>query len=179
MTVVDATQACGWLPLRGELFDVVAAAGYKWLLAPRGTAYMYVAPGSASTGSRRPPRAGSPARIRSPRTSGGRSGSPMTPAGSTRHPRGTAGSAPRRRSACSRRSAWRDPRARPPARKPVPDGLGLEPGDSAIVFVDAPGAEERLEAAGVRAAVRGGRVRTSWHVYNTDDDVDRALDALT
>jgi selenocysteine lyase/cysteine desulfurase len=26
--------------------------------------------------------------------------------------------------------------------------------------------------------VRGGRVRTSWHLYNTGTDVDRALEAL-
>ena len=58
------------------------------------------------------------------------------------------------------------------------EGLGLEPGDSAIVFCDAPGGAERLERAGIRAAVRGGRVRTSWHVYNGDADVDRTLDAL-
>ena len=58
-------------------------------------------------------------------------------------------------------------------------GLGLEPGDSAIVFVDVPDAAARLERAGIRAAVRGGRVRTSWHLYNTGADVDRALEALT
>ena len=57
-------------------------------------------------------------------------------------------------------------------------GLGLEVGDSALVFVDAPQAAERLERAGIRAAVRNGRVRTSWHLYNTDEDVDRALTSL-
>mgnify|MGYP001135036604 CR=1 FL=1 len=36
----------------------------------------------------------------------------------------------------------------------------------------------KLDRAGIRAAVRGGRVRTSWHVYNTADDVDRTLEAL-
>ena len=56
--------------------------------------------------------------------------------------------------------------------------LGLEPSDSAIVMSDAPGAAEKLERAGIRAAVRGGRLRTSWHVHNTSDDVDRTLDAL-
>ena len=44
LTVVDVTQACGWLPLAGSQFDVVVAAGYKWLLSPRGTAYMAVTP---------------------------------------------------------------------------------------------------------------------------------------
>ena len=57
-------------------------------------------------------------------------------------------------------------------------GLGLEPSDSAIVFCDVADATEKLERAGIRAAVRGGRRRTSWHVYNTPADVDRALDVL-
>jgi selenocysteine lyase/cysteine desulfurase len=57
-------------------------------------------------------------------------------------------------------------------------GLGLEPSDSAIVSADVPDARRRLEAAGIVAAERGGRLRTSWHVYNTDADVDAALDAL-
>jgi selenocysteine lyase/cysteine desulfurase len=58
------------------------------------------------------------------------------------------------------------------------EGLGLAPSDSAIAFVDVPGAEERLARAGIRAAVRNGRLRTSWHLYNTDEDVERALEAL-
>jgi selenocysteine lyase/cysteine desulfurase len=57
-------------------------------------------------------------------------------------------------------------------------GLGLEPSNSAIVFCDVEDAAEKLERAGIRAAVRGGRLRTSWHVYNSDEDVGRTLDAL-
>jgi selenocysteine lyase/cysteine desulfurase len=57
-------------------------------------------------------------------------------------------------------------------------GLGLEPSDSAIVSADVPDARARLEAAGIVAAERGGRLRASWHLYNTEDDVDAALDAL-
>ena len=44
MTVVDATQAIGWLPLDASRFDVVAAHGYKWLMSPRGTAFMAIRP---------------------------------------------------------------------------------------------------------------------------------------
>ncbi len=58
-------------------------------------------------------------------------------------------------------------------------GLGLEPSDSAIVSADLPGAAERLERAGIVAALRGGRLRASWHVYNCDADVDAALEALS
>jgi selenocysteine lyase/cysteine desulfurase len=57
-------------------------------------------------------------------------------------------------------------------------GLDLEASDSAIVSAEVPGARERLEAAEIVAAERGGRLRASWHVYNTEADVDAALDAL-
>jgi selenocysteine lyase/cysteine desulfurase len=57
-------------------------------------------------------------------------------------------------------------------------GLGRPPGRSAIVTVDVPGAEEKLARSGVRAAVRAGRVRASFHIYSTDADVDMALSAL-
>jgi len=56
--------------------------------------------------------------------------------------------------------------------------LGREPGDSAIVTVDVPGAEVALDKAGIRASVRAGRVRASFHVYNTVADVDAAVAAL-
>ena len=179
MTVVDATQACGWLPLRGELFDVVAAAGYKWLLSPRGTAYMYVAPGRldgiAPTAAgwfagedlaRLVLRAAAPPRPRRP---------------ATRHVTrlaqlGRRGAGARRARGDRRRG---DPRARPPARKPVPQRPRPRAGRFGDRLRRRTGCGGAARAAGVRAAVRGGRVRTSWHVYNTDDDVDRALDALT
>ena len=57
-------------------------------------------------------------------------------------------------------------------------GLGMEPSNSAIVSVARDGAAQRLERAGIVAAVRGGRLRASWHLYNTDADVDAALDAI-
>src|SRR5690349_2227110 len=44
LVVVDATQACGWLPFDGGLADVVAVGGYKWLMGPRGTAFAYLSP---------------------------------------------------------------------------------------------------------------------------------------
>ena len=57
------------------------------------------------------------------------------------------------------------------------EGLGLPPGDTAIVTAEAANVE-RLEAAGIIAPVRAGRLRTSWHAYNTEADVDRVLDVL-
>ena len=42
MTVVDATQAIGWLPIEAGQFDAVVCAAYKWLCTPRGVAYMSI-----------------------------------------------------------------------------------------------------------------------------------------
>jgi selenocysteine lyase/cysteine desulfurase len=57
-------------------------------------------------------------------------------------------------------------------------GIGAGPGDSAIVCADLPGAADRMRRAGIIAAVRGGLLRTSWHVYNDETDVDRVLDVV-
>jgi selenocysteine lyase/cysteine desulfurase len=61
-------------------------------------------------------------------------------------------------------------------------GLGLEKPSSSIVSLrvqDAEAAEIALADMGVRCAARGGNIRLSPHVYNTIDDVDRAIDALS
>lgn len=57
-------------------------------------------------------------------------------------------------------------------------GLGMAPSNCALVSVARDGAAERLERAGIVAALRGGRLRASWHLYNSETDVDAALDAL-
>ena len=57
-------------------------------------------------------------------------------------------------------------------------GLDMPPSNSAIVSAELPGAMDRLAAAGIVAAERGGRLRTSWHLYNTVADVDALLDVV-
>jgi selenocysteine lyase/cysteine desulfurase len=49
---------------------------------------------------------------------------------------------------------------------------------SPIVYVTSSNSLERLSAKGIRASVRAGRTRLSFHIYNTDKDVDRAVAAL-
>ena len=178
LVAVDATQACGWLPFDGRAADVVAVAGYKWLMAPRGSAFAYLSP-----------------RIRER----------MTPsaagwyAGEDVH--ASYYGPPMRLATSARRfdisPAWFSYVGTAPALELVEQigvaeigahnirlanrfrtGLGRTTGDSAIVTVDLPGAGEKLAAAGVRAAVRAGKVRASFHIYNTDADVDLALDVL-
>jgi selenocysteine lyase/cysteine desulfurase len=40
LTVVDATQSAGWLPMPFHRFDAVVCSAYKWLCCPRGTAFL-------------------------------------------------------------------------------------------------------------------------------------------
>jgi selenocysteine lyase/cysteine desulfurase len=55
----------------------------------------------------------------------------------------------------------------------------MAPAASAVVSLDLPvEAAERLAAARVKCAGRGGLTRFSFHLANTEADVDRALDVL-
>jgi selenocysteine lyase/cysteine desulfurase len=178
-TVVDASQALGWLPLDASRFDVVACAAYKWLMSPRGTAFMYVR-------SERLPEI-------VPVTAGWYGGEDVH-ASYFGPPLRLANSARR----LDTSPAWFSWVGTQPALELLERigieavhahdlglanrfraGLGLPSSDSAIVSVAIENADERLARAGVMAATRGGRLRTSWHVYNTDDDVDRVLEALS
>ncbi|MEV0388442.1 aminotransferase class V-fold PLP-dependent enzyme [Nonomuraea sp. NPDC050643] len=177
LVIVDASQACGWLPVGVEGVDALACAAYKWLMAPRGAAFGYLSPRLRER--MRPLAANWYAGADE---GGSYYGPPLRLADDAR--------------AFDLSPAWFSYVGAAPALELLGEigverihehnvalanrfrtGLGLQPSDTAIVSVDAPG--ERLEAAGVRAAVRAGRVRASFHLYTTSDDVDRALDALT
>ena len=180
LTLVDATQASGWLPLDARRFSVVVTGGYKWLCHPRGTAFMTIAPELRD-------------RI-VPLAAGWYAGE---------HPWDSCYGTPLRLAGDARRfdvsPAWLSWHAAAATLElfeavglrrihehdlamanRLRTGLGLEPGDSAIVSLDAADeTTERLAAAGVKASVRANRVRLSCHLYNDEDDIDRTLDALT
>jgi selenocysteine lyase/cysteine desulfurase len=178
LTVVDATQSCGWLPLDAGRFDVVAVAAYKWLLSPRGTAFMTVRPGLLD---RLTPHAAGWYAADDPHAN--YYGPPLQLAETARR--------------LDVSPAWFSWVGAAPALDLLLEigvdaihehdvrlanlfraGLGLEPGDSAIVTGDLPEVEERLRGTAVMAAARAGRLRTSWHVYNTEEDVEAALGLL-
>ncbi len=56
--------------------------------------------------------------------------------------------------------------------------LGLPRSDSAIVTVNTEGGLERLGAANIKASVRAGAVRLSFHRHNTESDVEAVARAL-
>ncbi|MGW5877465.1 aminotransferase class V-fold PLP-dependent enzyme [Nocardiopsis terrae] len=58
--------------------------------------------------------------------------------------------------------------------------MGLAEAGSAIVSLPVPeGAAERLAEAGIAGATRDGRLRVSFHLYNTEDDVDLLVKTLS
>jgi selenocysteine lyase/cysteine desulfurase len=179
VTICDATQAIGWLPIDAGRFDAVVCSAYKWLMSPRGSAFLAVSDRLLE-------------RI-VPHSAGWYSGEDV---------HASYFGPPLRLATSARRldvsPAWFSWVGTQPAIEVVEEigvsaihahdvalanrfraGIGLGPSDSAIVCADVPGAPERLERAGVVAAMRGGLLRTSWHMYNTNDDVDHVLEILT
>ena len=173
--VLDATQATGWFDADLSWADAVVAGAYKWLLSPRGAAWMAVHP-----------------QREIPAEQAGWYGGadPWT----------SIYGLPTRRAADARALdtspawychvgaavalPWLAGLDRPSVHAhcvgladTVRTGLGLEPAGSAIVAV--PGAQERLAAAGVVFGARAGAARLAFHLYNTDADAARVLNALT
>jgi selenocysteine lyase/cysteine desulfurase len=179
LTVVDATQACGWLPVDATRVDALVGGAYKWLLSPRGTAFMVTTPALRE---RLIPAQANWWAGDDPHTS--YYGPPLRLASDARR--------------FDISPSWFSWVGTNPALELIEQvgveeihsydvglanrfraGLGLAPSNSAIVSVDVPDAQARLEAAGVRAAVRGGQLRASFHLYTAEADVDTALNALT
>ncbi len=178
-TLLDATQAAGWLPFDAARFDHVVCGGYKWLLGPRGTAFLATTPEARE---RLTPQLAGWYAAEEPMAT--LYGGPLRLAGDAR--------------SLDVSPAWLSWVAHAPALELLERvgieaihahdtalaarfraGLGMEPGDSAIVSLDLPvAAADRLEAARVKCAGRGGLTRFSFHLANTEADVDRALEAL-
>jgi selenocysteine lyase/cysteine desulfurase len=178
LTIVDGTQACGWLPLDASRFDALVCANYKWLMSPRGTAFLAVSERLQE-------------RV-DPLLAGWYAGEDV---------HASYYGPPLRVASTARRldtsPAWFNWVATAPALETLlavgvdavhdhnvalangfRSGLGLPPSNSAIVSTDVPGAAERLAAARILTSVRAGSLRASFHLYNTEADVDAALAAL-
>jgi len=176
---LDASQACGWLPLSGASADVIVCSMYKWLCTPMGGAFMIMQPEVA-------------ARFRPVTPSWVAMADPMAA------PYGTDMQVPP-----SGRKFDTVPNliSMLAARQSIDAlvGLGVEainrhdvalanrfriglkraPSNSAIVSLPWEGAAKRLAAAGIVATEWRGNLRLSFHVHNDEADVDAALDVLT
>jgi selenocysteine lyase/cysteine desulfurase len=178
LTVIDVTQAMGWKHLDLGWVDVTAAATYKWLLAPRGVAWMSLSDRVA--------------RIMTPHAANWYAGEdpwrsiyglPLRLAGSARRFDASPawfsvlGAAQTLPWLASLNGEAIEAHAVGLADRLCAE-LQLPQRGSAIVSIPSEGAADRLRRAGVRASVRAGAVRVGFHLYNNENDLDRLLDAL-
>jgi len=183
-TFVDASQATGWLDFDADAQDYSVSVGFKWLLCPRGVAFLVV---PEDLGGLTPLFAGWVAGERPWDACYG-------PIDELAHSARRFDESPALFSYAGARRSLEllaelgvdTVRAHDLAladrfrtglaalgHAPVP-----APG-SPIVSV--PGLGDRqgeLSAAGIELSNRAGNLRTAFHLYNTADDVDRLLDAL-
>lgn len=166
--LLDVSQAAGWMPLSLAWADFVVGVAYKWLMAPKGAAWMAIRPDRMEF--LRPPAPnwysteenyGTKLVLRSDARRFDLSPTWFAHVGA-------AVSVPW--------VASLDLQAVRAHCVNLTDhlltGLGLPPSGSAIVSVDVP------HISGVVSSVRAGRTRFACHLYNTIDDVDRVLKAL-
>ncbi|GAB2680620.1 aminotransferase class V-fold PLP-dependent enzyme [Thalassiella azotivora] len=183
LTFCDLTQAAGWMPVDAGGFDLTVCSAYKWLCAPRGSAFLTVAPRLEERFPLRPLHAGwyagesvwdscygpgmelahsarrydvSPAWMPWVGTVPALELFGSVPAEDVR--RWDAGLADR-----------------------VREALDLPPAGRAVVSLDDPDGtlRSRLLDAGARVAGRAGRVRLAFHLWNDEDDVDLVVRTLT
>ena len=177
-TLVDATQAAGWLPIVASRFDYMVVSAYKWLLCPRGTAFMTLGPGHDQE--MLPILAGWYA--------GGDPwksvyGTPLRLADSARRfdvsPAWLPwmGSVPALETIarCGVEAIHRHNTALADSAR---ERLGMEPTGSAIVIVPLSDTAALTER-GISAALRSSNVRVGFHLYNDGSDVDALVAAVT
>ncbi|MFD4920563.1 aminotransferase class V-fold PLP-dependent enzyme [Streptomyces goshikiensis] len=183
--LVDATQAVGWLPFDASPYAYTVTAGYKWLLGARGASYLTVSEEAQHT--------------LTPLHAGWLAAEPGWEA--------TYGPMPQLASGARRfdeSPAFLAYHAAAPSLALL-ERIGIDavhahdialaaryraglarlghepvPGDSPIVAVPGlAGRQPELLAAGIATAARAGALRASFHLYNTEADVDRLLNALS
>ena len=178
VVVLDVTQAMGWKALDVAWADAVVGGGYKWLLAPRGSAWMALGDRLAE---RTVPHAAGWFSAPSPWSEIYSFPTPLAPDARRFDTSpawftllGAGVSMPwlagLDMAAVERHCVGLANRVR--------EAAGMDPSNSSIVALDVPGLADRLAGRGLRAAVRAGSVRVSFHLYNTDEDADALVDVL-
>ncbi len=177
--LLDLTQAAGWLPVDASRYTWTVASGYKFLLAPRGTAF------ATSTGS--------VAQEVVAHSAGWYAGADVWT---------SIYGSPLRLALDARRldtsPAWYSwvgqavslrlltdvgvkdlHRHATSLAAKVETALGLPLSGSAIIALDTtPEVSARIRERGIVSSQRAGRTRVSFHIHNTLDDADALLDAL-
>ena len=180
LTVCDITQSVGWSPVDASAVDVTVCSAYKWMCHPRGVAYMTVS--DRAMEALVPVNAGwyageviwdsmyGPAMQLSGRASrfDVSPGWPLWPGAVAALEDFVQVPATQLRDhSVALTNAFRR-------------GMGLDDSDSAIVSLGLPDEAAAAAArAGLTLSQRAGGVRLSFHVWNTQADVEAALEVLT
>ncbi len=176
-SLIDATQAVGWLPFAASEFDYVAVNTYKWLLAPRGCAFLYVRDPDTL-------QPNSPGWYAGEDMRASMYGPPLRLAASARRfdtspawlPWMGCAAALELATSLDTESVYRHnvelaalflERAGLPRQQP-----------SAIVSLRGTHSVEALRAANIAASSRGGATRLSFHFYNTEAQALAAADVV-
>ncbi|MGI9823987.1 aminotransferase class V-fold PLP-dependent enzyme [Agromyces sp. Marseille-Q5079] len=180
LTLLDTTQATGWMPTTDVDADLVVCHAYKWLGSPRGAAFAAFSDRAVAE--------------LTPITAGWYSGA--DPWASCYGPDLHVAPDATRFDVSPAWHAWAGAEAALGLAASLDmeavrghdvglanafrARLGLAASDSAIVtWTDADGCDlAALTAAGVTASGRAGRARVAFHVWNDDEDVDLAANAL-
>ena len=175
---LDITQAAGWLPFDASQADVIVCSSYKWLMGPNGPAFIVLRPELVDQFRQLQPnwfacedRNAAPYGVDFPASTtaskfdvvpGLISLSALLPSLNWINDVGVASIYQHN----TRLSGVLCGRMNIPCK------------ESAIVMLDVPDAARKLKAHGIRASIRGQRVRIAIHVYNNDEDIDVLVGAL-
>ncbi|MFI2782034.1 aminotransferase class V-fold PLP-dependent enzyme [Streptomyces sp. ALB3] len=184
-TMLDASQSAGWLPLDAGAYDYTVTGGYKFLMCPRGASFLTVTEEAQQTlptlyagwVAAEDPWSSTYGPVEKLAADARRFDQPIAFLAYHGAERSLGLLAEVGVDAVYARATALAARFR--------EGLasiGHEavPGTSAIVAVPGLGGREPdLASAGVMVSARAGNLRAAFHLYNTEADVDRALDVLS
>ncbi|WP_406107637.1 aminotransferase class V-fold PLP-dependent enzyme [Streptomyces sp. NBC_01003] len=184
-TYIDFSQAAGWLPVDADAQDYTSAVAFKWLLCPRGVSFLVV-----------PEDMGSLSAVFAGWVAGERPwDSCYGPVEELAHSARRFDESPSLFSYAGARHSLalieelgvdairaHDLALAERFRAGLAT-LGHEPvpaPGSPVVSVPGLGARQpELSRAGIEVSDRAGNLRAAFHLYNTDSDVDRLLEALS
>ncbi|MGW6062789.1 aminotransferase class V-fold PLP-dependent enzyme [Streptomyces sp. NPDC055189] len=181
----DATQAAGWLPFDAGPYDYTVTGAFKWLLCPRGTSFLTVS--EEAQESLVPLHAGWMASADGWHSTYGPLAELAPDARRFDEPpaflayHGAAASLAYLEETGIEAVRAHDTALAARYRAGLAD-LGHEPVPGEAPIVSVPGLADRepeLRRAGIITAARAGHLRASFHLYNTEADVDRILDVLS
>src|SRR6185437_3864843 len=175
---LDGSQACGWLPLSGASADVVVCSVYKWLCSPLGGAFLVMTPEIADRF-----RPATPGWVACIDPMAAPYGTEFSLAPGARKfdtvPNLVSMLAVRRSVDAIVQLGIETVREHDVAlANRFRNGLQMDSSNSAIVTLPWEGGAAKLAQAGIRATEWCGILRLSFHLHNSEADVDQALTVL-